>query len=231
MSTKLLIIALDASLTCTGIAAASVELSSGCAKPGSERLLGVYRTRSDLEPSKSSVWERCIDIVEQAKKAAAEMKALAKSQADKDSSTLEVHVVIETPQTFTHGLKASRSPATLPNYGMLIGAMLMGFRLWEGADKVVDISASRWTAGMSKIGQTKDDSNKTGRVFLASQRFRLNPGALGSATTAGDAADALLIAAWYADRVGTLDMNIKTASDGHRKMMRELKKRAKGAGK
>lgn len=107
-------------------------------------------------------------------------------------------IVIETPQTETHG--KTRSASTLPTYGMAVGALVWGL-VYPISWGRVTVSATEWTKGAPATG---NDKYKVARVRFVEQLYRLKPGSLGAKTTAGDVADAVLIARWMVRRTAIM---------------------------
>jgi len=106
-------------------------------------------------------------------------------------------VVVEFPQVVTYGKAARRSAATLPNYGVAVGALAYGLRIPAGC-RVMTPSATEWTRGYPP---TRDDRHKLARVRYAESIYGLAEGALGAKTVAGNVADAALLAHWAVSRL------------------------------
>lgn len=89
----------------------------------------------------------------------------------------------------------TRSSLHLPTYGIAVGVILAeAFRYADQdqrAPKVITRPSDAWTKGLPG---TANDPHKTARVRLVESIYRLNPGALGAETIAGNVADAILLA-------------------------------------
>lgn len=111
------------------------------------------------------------------------------------------HVIIETPQTVMfngRATKAKRNITNLPTYGVVVGAFygrFSGMPVFEG--KVEGVSVTDWAM---RFPIREGDKHKEGRTKLVELLFSLNRGALGPMSYAGNVADALLMARWWADR-------------------------------
>lgn len=101
-------------------------------------------------------------------------------------------VVIETPQTVARGKRNTRSASTLPTYGVAVGAILAGVHVPDLAERI-EVSATEWTRGIPTTSRDKDKSN---RVMLVERIYGMPSGSLGPKTTAGNVADAVLLARW-----------------------------------
>jgi hypothetical protein len=163
------ILAFDPSLTCTGWAVLHEDGPDG-------KLIahGVIRV-----PDKGSVWERCRAVCADTAALVAEWKPS--------------RVVVETPQTYSIGMGGKRSAATLPSYGMVVGALLATATLTAGAWTIRDVSASEWSRG---VPGTKGDTHKKARVQYAASVYGLDPSSFGAVSVAGNVADAVLLARW-----------------------------------
>ena len=110
-------------------------------------------------------------------------------------------VLIETPQTVMfngRATKAKRSITSLPTYGVVVGAFygrFSGMAPLEG--KIEGVSVSEWAM---RYAVRKDDKHKEGRAKLVELLFNLQRGALGPKSYAGNVADAMLMARWWAER-------------------------------
>lgn len=118
-------------------------------------------------------------------------------------------VIVETPQEWTRGLMGKRSAATLPTYGMAVGAVLAELESirkdMSNPFRLMETSASEWTRSapaartISASGRRKSDPNKTARVEYVRELW---PHAVlpKSKENAAGAADALLMAKWAMDQ-------------------------------
>lgn len=109
-------------------------------------------------------------------------------------------VVVETPSITGRGRRhwgyEGRSVLSAPVYGLAVGIVLGQAFLYRKANpnreiKVITRPADAWTKGLPG---TADDEHKQGRVRLVEELFRLEAGALGAKTAAGNVADAILLA-------------------------------------
>lgn len=118
-------------------------------------------------------------------------------------------VIVETPQEWSKGLGGKRSAATLPTYGMAVGAVLAELEsIRKDMSKpftLLETSASEWTRSapaartISTSGRRQADPNKTARVEYV--RALWPTAVLPTAKDkAGGAADALLMAKWQMDQ-------------------------------
>lgn len=106
-------------------------------------------------------------------------------------------IIVETPFHAT-GRKpgAVRSAVTLPAYGMAVASVLIAVDDVNRLREVHDIllpRAGEWSRGLPG---TTNDKKKKGRVNLAAAIYGVQPSEFGPADTAGDVADALLMANW-----------------------------------
>lgn len=106
-----------------------------------------------------------------------------------------------------------RSALHLPTYGLAVGTVLAEAEryaeLYPHRDiKVLCRPSDSWTRGYPG---TARDPNKTGRVRLVESLYGLAEGSLGAVTTAGNIADAILLAR-HAAELATSDRTIKAAT-------------------
>lgn len=90
-----------------------------------------------------------------------------------------------------------RSIMSLPNYGAAVGVCVAASAAWgesEQASAQLFPSSSDWTGG--DVPSSKDDEYKEKRVAYVQRLWNLPDGELGPKTTAGNVADAALIARW-----------------------------------
>jgi hypothetical protein len=106
-----------------------------------------------------------------------------------------------------------RSMLHLPTYGIAVGTVL------AEAERYVDMNPNRevvvlcrgsdeWSRGYPG---TKNDEYKTARVRLVESMFQLPEGSLGAKTTAGNLADAILLAT-HAAQIATANLATKGAA-------------------
>lgn len=168
------ILALDPSLSCTGWA-----LLYGT---------NVNEAGTINVPSKGTVWQR-----------------IAVALDDIDGLIVnagKITVVVETPQTITRGKMGQRSASSLPNYGMLVGAVLAHIRAKHPGVDLREVSATEWT---KHAPSTNGDRDKVRRVQAVEYHYPQLKGKLGAKTKAGNVADAILMGRWWAERADTLE--------------------------
>ena len=146
------------------------------AEPGEARLvLGECLTQS-----KGTALERAIALGQYVQSLAAQWRPAV--------------IVVETPfERARGGPKATRSAMTLPAYGMAVGAVGMAL----AGHRVRFVAADAWSRGLPG---TARDPHKTNRVRLAAAIVGVDEALFGSKTTAGNVADAVLMAWWAAGR-------------------------------
>ena len=182
-----IVIAFDPSLSCTGFAVIPANL-------GDTRLVDAGTISADVDGDAytraKSITDQALDVIEQY------------ADTDKRTEVWSVaSVVIEAPQVVSRGFKGKRSAATAPNYGIIVGALTYAVDLLRGGYgfELQRPSATEWTRGYPA---THGDPHKTRRVSLVEHIYNLTPGDLGAMTTAGNVADAVLLARWAAARIG-----------------------------
>lgn len=114
-------------------------------------------------------------------------------------------VVVETPMaTKQRFAPQERSSLHLPTYGMAVGVVLLAARhsRRSGPDgdswyELMHPAADEWTKGMPG---SKNDKNKTRRVAYAASLYGREVTDFGPVTTAGNVADAVLLAFWAMGR-------------------------------
>lgn len=171
------IMGIDPSLSETGAALLS---SDGDKLTG--KLDGAWRIRTKSE---GALHDRIIDLATQVR------DLIAKEDPD--------IVAVELPVNRPMGGHSfsRRSVLDLPNYGMAVGAALMAAAwtprlLTKHPRTLLAPSVSDWTG--KDIPSTRDDAHKEKRVAYVERLYRLQKGALGPKTYAGNQADAILIA-------------------------------------
>lgn len=140
-----------------------------------------------IEAGKVSPTSRQTTLGERARQIVCDLNELVREAMDK--AGLDT-VIVETPQTVTRGKRGLRSAATLPSYGVAVGAILAGLDVPDGVERI-EVSATDWTRGMPT---TARDPDKVNRVLLVERMYGLEPGSLGARTVAGNVADAILLA-------------------------------------
>lgn len=100
-------------------------------------------------------------------------------------------VVVELPADGSQGSGGygGRAAMSGPPYGFAVGCVFAA-ALAMGVE-VRGVSVSRWAKGLPK-----GDDHKSGRVRAAQYLYGLPEGKLGAKTTAGNIADAILLARW-----------------------------------
>lgn len=109
-------------------------------------------------------------------------------------------IVVETPFARARGgQKVKRSALSLPTYGIAVGTALcaavghQSTRHLHGPRpvKVISVPVDTWSIGIRSGGEYKEN-----RVQFATWLYKLREGIFGAKTTAGNVADALLMARW-----------------------------------
>jgi hypothetical protein len=129
-------------------------------------------------------------VLERAWKLYSEVAALIGEQLQPLSATSRI--IVEVPFNKARGgPKSRRSAMTLPTYGMAVGAVACAAKAsgWE----VTSVPAADWSRGLPGVMK---DPYKTRRVMYAASIYGRKPREFGAKTTAGDVADAVLLARW-----------------------------------
>lgn len=175
-----IVLALDPSLSCTGWAVVCVKGPAG---------LGKLVEAGRITPDHSGP------------DAAIELHAEVRDLIAARSSDV---VIVETPAAGRRapggGSFDKRSVVTLPSYGMAVGVCLAAALEWAPRLKhhVMHVPADEWCRGLPS---TRGDKNKSGRVRLAASLYGRDVSAFGAPSTAGNVADAVLLARWAMERV------------------------------
>lgn len=175
-------IAFDPSIRCTGYAA--IQTRGVVARPS---LLEIGRIRPDGDDDLT----RCVSLRDQVIEVIRRLVVFD-----------EAIGVVETPFAAGRGKpRAVRSAITLPAYGMAVSAVLIGASDARRLTKIARARAGEWCRGLPSPGT---DRKKRARVLFAASLYDLEPDAFGAETTAGDVADALLLAHTFTQCTGTL---------------------------
>lgn len=173
------ILAIDPSLTLTGCAL----LHSDPKRPLTGRLDKVW----DIKPKGETLAMRLFDLHREVQSVICAARPTI--------------VLVEMPADQKRGSRGGsfgrRSVMTLPSYGAAVGICLAATLAWqesEEASATLFPSSSDWTGG--DIPSSKDDDLKEKRVAYVTRLYGLEPGVLGPKSTAGNVADATLIARW-----------------------------------
>lgn len=168
-----LILSIDPSLSCTGWALVNADATKAVA-------FGKFNTTESMD-----LHVRCRLLATNVQSAALDHCKAADIAA----------VLIETPQDEGNSGRGRRSTTYLPSYGACVGYFLGHFDAQVFAERVHAISASKWGKGFRTGGD-----NKPQRVKAAAWTYQIKPEDMGKPTVAGNVADALLMARWWADR-------------------------------
>lgn len=175
-----LLIGIDPSLGCTGFAALTWDGTAG------DRGEKISRCGT-LEPSNpdAGVVERALDIA-----GAVEGMVLGAIGDVFGPDPTKLIIAVEAPQDRMFGPKAARSNASLPGYGVAVGAVAAMVARELSAATIYYPTPMEWGGKFP----TRGDKHKEGRVRLVEAWYKLKAGSLGPKSRAGNVADAILLA-------------------------------------
>jgi len=164
-----MILALDPSLTTTGYAVLSSP----------ERIAGMGIIRIKSAPMLARVNELSSGIAELVRDHTPEW------------------IVVEIPQKggANRGGYSGRAAMSGPVYGIAVGVAIMQALRHLPPAQVLTPMPMEWV-GRGSIPSSKGDPKKVKRSRYVEYAYRLEPGSLGAASTAGNVADAVLLARW-----------------------------------
>lgn len=169
-------VAFDPSIDATGYAALWDDGAHGTILEA-----GLIKTRPSDGASRQ---ERLDDLIQQT-------AAVLKRHADTSAART---AVVEFPFSRARpGGHATRSILSLPTMGMAVGAVYATARA-HGYPTVLTPGSDEWPG--NTVPPTRGDDHKTARVRYVESLYRLREGELGPKTTAGNVADAILLARW-----------------------------------
>jgi Holliday junction resolvasome RuvABC endonuclease subunit len=176
-------VAFDPSIKCTGYAAIQYPHSDPRSTLGAE-IVEIGRIKPDGDDDLA----RCVSLRNQVVDVVRRLVGARHAV-----------VIVELPFRAGKGRpRVTRSAVTLPAYGMAVSAVLIGAEdaKWDCPSvKVGCAVAGEWCRGLPAVGE---DRKKTERVLYAARLFNIDPTSFGPPTTAGDVADALLLAYTFA---------------------------------
>lgn len=176
-----LLIGIDPSLSCTGVAALKWDGSAG---DRGETLLTFGTIEAEPALAKAGPIYRSMDI------ATGVMNFIFEQGIVPTFPSAVILIAIEAPQDRMFGPKKARSATSLPGYGVCVGVVAQRVRIAVPEARMFFPTPMDWGSRFP----TRGDVHKEGRVRKVEQMFRLAPGSLGPKSTAGNVADAILLA-------------------------------------